>query len=216
MKILIAEDDAVPRTVMERTLSRAGHEVVVTTDGESAYRVLTAQDAPKLAILDWMMPIMDGPEVCRRVRSLARSVPTYMILLTAKTDKNDVVRGLESGADDYVTKPFDLQELRSRIRVGQRMIDLQQRLADRVDELEDALSQVKQLRGLLPICSYCKKIRDGENYWQQVEKYIATHAGVDFSHGICPGCWESIIVPELHKHGKCLAHAGGLVEAVPT
>src|SRR4051794_30275881 len=105
MRILIAEDDLVPRSVLERTLQKWGHEVVVTCDGESAWRALEAEDAPRLAILDWMMPVLDGPEVCRKVRSLGGREPTYLILLTARNHKEDVVRGLESGADDYVTKP---------------------------------------------------------------------------------------------------------------
>ena len=201
MRILIAEDDLVPRTVMERTLQKWGHEVVVTCDGAQALRELQREDAPKLAILDWMMPELDGPEICLYVRALARRQPTYIILLTAKAQVQDIVLGLETGADDYMTKPFDPQELHSRIRVGQRMIEMQKGLADRVRELEDALSQVKQLRGLLPICSYCKKIRDGQNYWQQVEKYIAAHSEADFSHGICPNCWENIVVPELSRAG---------------
>ncbi len=201
MKILIAEDDPVPRAVMERTLKKWGHEVLVTCDGAAALRELQRADAPKLAILDWMMPELDGPEICLYVRALARQQPTYIILVTAKTQKDDIVLGLESGADDYVTKPFDLQELHSRIRVGQRMIELQHGLAHRVRELVDALKQVKQLQGLLPICSYCKKIRDGHNYWQQVEKYIADHSEADFSHSICPHCWESIVVPELARAG---------------
>src|SRR5262245_47747365 len=132
MKILIAEDDPLPRAVLERTLKKWDHEVVLAANGAEAWRILAREDAPKLAILDWVMPELDGPDVCRRVRDLVRPEPTYIILLTSKQQKVDVVAGLESGADDYVTKPFDPQELKSRIRVGERMIALQQKLADRV------------------------------------------------------------------------------------
>lgn len=201
MKILIAEDDAVPRAVLESTLTKWGHEVVVTADGNAAWELLAREDAPKMAILDWMMPGLDGPELCRRVRELNRSEPTYLILLTARTQKEDVVYGLDHGADDYLTKPFDRRELQSRIRVGERLVELQRGLAERVRELEQALAQVKQLKGLLPICSYCKKVRDDQNYWRQVEAYVSEHTDARFSHGICPCCWEKHVVPELNRAG---------------
>ena len=111
------------------------------------------------------------------------------------------MRGLEGGADDYIVKPFDLKELRARIRVGVRVLNLQSRLTERLQALEQALHQVTQLQGLLPICSYCKKIRNDQNYWQQVEEYVAAHADVQFSHGICPSCFENELVPQL-RHGS--------------
>lgn len=201
MKMLIAEDDQISRSVLERTLKKWGHDVIVTCDGLAAWQALRCDDAPKMAILDWMMPGMDGPTICQKTRDLDRQEPTYIILLTAKQQKEDVVIGLESGADDYVVKPFDHQELRSRIRVGERMIALQQKLADRVRKLEVALADVTLLSGLLPICSYCKKVRDDKNYWQEVETYVAAHSDVHFSHGICPSCWITVVVPEMAMGG---------------
>ena len=201
VRILIAEDDAVSRTVLERTLRGWGHEVIVTRDGDEAWAGLLADDAPQLAVLDWMMPGLEGPEVCRRVRALARPVPPYLILLTAKGQTGDVVAGLDSGADDYVTKPFDRAELRSRLRVGERVLGLQQGLADRVQDLEAALGKVKELRGLLPICAYCKAVRDDQNYWHRVETYIAANSAARFSHGICPGCWKDVIEPDMAARG---------------
>lgn len=196
-RVLVAEDDPVSCTVLERTLRDWGYEVTVTTDGAAAWEVLRAADAPPLAVLDWMMPGLEGPEVCRRARALARPIPTYLILLTARDDRADVVAGLDSGADDYVTKPFDRHELRSRLRVGERVLALQQGLADRIAELERALGQVKELKGLLPICCYCKAVRDDRNYWHRVETYITAHSAARFSHGICPGCWKDVIEPQL-------------------
>jgi phosphoserine phosphatase RsbU/P len=196
MRILIADDDAISRMTLERTLRGWGHEVVTVSDGLLAWKILCEDEAPGVAILDWMMPGLEGPEVCRRVRELARTIPTYLILLTGKNATKDVVAGLESGADDYVTKPFDRAELQSRINVGERMIALQQGLADRVRELEESLAQVKQLQGLLPICAWCKNVRNDGNYWQSVEVYITEHADVRFTHGICPVCLDRVTGPE--------------------
>ncbi|HEY3789801.1 MAG TPA: response regulator [Urbifossiella sp.] len=201
MSVLIADDDAVSARILEATLRHWGHAVTVARDGAAAWDVLRGDNCPQLAILDWMMPGLEGPELCRRARALGRAVPTYMILLTAKGKSDDIVAGLDSGADDYVTKPFDRQELRSRLRVGERVVGLQQAMADRVQELEIALTQVKQLKGLLPICGYCKKVRDDRNYWQRVETYIAAHSDARFSHGICPDCWKDVIEPDLAAHG---------------
>jgi sigma-B regulation protein RsbU (phosphoserine phosphatase) len=201
MRIMIAEDDPVSRTLLKQALLGWGHELVETCDGQEAWCVLNRPDSPSLAILDWMMPSLDGPEICRRVRALDRPVATYLILLTARRMKEDIVAALDSGADDYLTKPFDHQELASRIRVGERVLRLQQGLADRVLELEDALAQVKQLKGLLPICSYCKNIRNDKNYWERVDHYLTEHAEINFTHGICPNCWDKVVAPELTAAG---------------
>jgi len=192
MKILIAEDDPVSRVFLEMTLVKWGYEVVVTCDGNEAWETMQCE-APAIAILDWMMPGIDGVEVCRRARSVETSTATYVILLTAKSEKDDVVEGLGAGADDYVTKPFNRAELQARIKAGARIVELQRNLADRVVELQSALARVKQLQGLLPICSYCKRVRDDQNYWQQVDAYVSKHSDVEFSHGICPPCYDRLV-----------------------
>ncbi len=192
MKILIAEDDPVSRLVLAATLAKFGYEVVVTVNGAQAWAAFQSADAPHLAILDWMMPEIEGVELCRRIRALPTTTPPYLILLTAKSSNEDIVAGLEAGANDYLTKPFNRAELRARLQVATHVLELQRNLAERVSELETALSQVKQLQGLLPICSYCKKIRDEKNYWQRVECYLTEHTDVLFSHGICPECYETV------------------------
>ena len=192
MKVLIAEDDPVSRRLLQATLIKWGYDVTVTASGREAWQALQIPDAPILLILDWLMPEMDGVEVCREARRSPAHKSAYIILLTSRGSKEDIVQGLEAGADDYVTKPFDHGELRARVQVGSRVVRLQTALADRVRELEEAISSVKTLQGLLPICCYCKKIRDDGNYWHRVESYITGHANVRFSHGICPECSDKL------------------------
>jgi len=199
VRILIAEDDAVSRHLLEATLHKWGYEVIVAADGLEALEVLRQPGAPSLAILDWMMPGMDGAEVCLKARELAAGRLLYIILLTAKGRKEDVVKGLTAGADDYIIKPFDRSELKARMNAGERILRLQAELAARVKELELALANVKLLQGLLPICCYCKRIRDDQNYWQQVDTYVADHSEAQFTHGICPECRDKIVKPELDR-----------------
>ncbi len=130
MKILAAEDNPVSRLILEKILSKWGYEVVSVADGKLALEIMLDADAPKLAILDWVMPGMEGPEVCKALRKQKTKTPPYLILLTSNNDKRDVAKGLDSGADDYILKPFDRQELKARINVGIRMIKLQKALAE--------------------------------------------------------------------------------------
>ncbi len=193
MRILIADDDPIARRLLEATLVGWGYEVTVARDGLEAWAALEAADPPKLAILDWMMPGMDGPETCRKVRDACPPRLTYLMLLTSNKGQRNIVTGLEAGADDYLTKPFHRDELRARVAVGARVLELQTRLADRVAELQAALARVKQLQGLLPICCYCKRIRVDNRYWQQVEVYISERSNAEFTHGICPACYDQVI-----------------------
>ena len=197
MKILIAEDDPVSRHMLEVMCSCWGFEVTSVPDGAAAARLLLSDQAPPLAILDWMMPEVDGLEVLKRARAKGSAQPTYIILLTARGTHDDVAEGFEAEADDYVIKPFEYRELRARIQVGARVVKLQMALTERVTDLERALGRVKNLQGLLPMCSYCKRIRNDSNYWQQVESYIAEHSEAEFTHGVCPHCYETIVKPEL-------------------
>jgi DNA-binding response OmpR family regulator len=203
MKVLVAEDQPVSRHILVANLRKWGYDVTAVEDGTRAWEALQAEEAPPLAILDWLMPGMDGIDVCRQIRQSPRTRPIYLILLTARRGQEDKIQGLQAGADDYITKPFNREELRARVQVGIRVLELQGALAQRVRELEEALSRVKTLQGLLPICSYCKKIRDDRNYWQQVEGYISDHSQAQFSHGICPECYAQFVQPELDRlHGQ--------------
>lgn len=136
MKILIAEDDFTSRTMLATVLKKIGHEVVETTNRSEAWDAMQKPDAPNLAILDWMMPEMDGIEVCRSIRTMETDRPPYVIMLTTKLEKEDIVAGLEAGADDYLAKPYDPAELRARVEVGRGMVELQAQLAGKISELE--------------------------------------------------------------------------------
>ncbi len=186
--ILLAEDDEDSRRMLGYWLQSWGFGVVSVGNGLEAAEVMSGDNPPSLVLLDWMMPKMDGVEVCRHIRQQAGQPFTYIILLTAKSDKKEVAVGLGAGADDYVVKPCDMTELRARLRVGERMVAVERRLAQQVVTLQDALDQVRQLKELLPICAWCKRVRADEDYWQSIEEYLHDHAGTDFTHGICPHC----------------------------
>lgn len=192
MKILVAEDDALSLLILQTALEGWGYDPIITTDGLSAWEVLKRDDGPLLAILDIEMPGVDGLELCRRVADMAAPLPPYLILLTSFASKEDVTNGIQAGANDYLTKPFHRDELRVRIGNGARTLGLQSRLITQVKELQDALRQIKLLEGLLPICSYCKNIRNDQQEWQRIDSYISEKTDVEFTHDICPGCFEEM------------------------
>jgi sigma-B regulation protein RsbU (phosphoserine phosphatase) len=191
MRALVADDDRAAATIITRSLTNWGFEVSVAHDGLGAWDLIQADPAPSLVVVDWEMPGLDGPELCRRIRNTPRRAHLYVLLLTARSSRADVVAGLDAGADDYVVKPVDPGELRARLQVGARVVALQERLAEKVSELEQSLARVKQLGGLLPICCYCKSIRNDQNYWERVEVFVTEHSNAKFTHGICPSCYES-------------------------
>jgi sigma-B regulation protein RsbU (phosphoserine phosphatase) len=185
MKVLTVEDDAVARGVLRQALKRLDHEVVEATDGNAAWELLQREPV-RVVVSDWNMPHMDGLELCRRVRGRPGAEYTYFILLTSNTANHENRReAAEAGVDDFLTKPLDIEELWTRLRVAARIL----RYA----------TQVRQLEEMMPICSYCKKIRDDQNYWQQIEGYINQRTGSEFSHSVCPDCYTRVIIPELEQ-----------------
>ncbi|MFA5907388.1 MAG: response regulator [Vicinamibacterales bacterium] len=197
LQVLVADDEPVSRTVVGAMLKKAGYDVVFATDGEQAWRLLDVLNPPAIALLDWEMPGLKGPEVVQRIRARGDQAPTYVILLTSRDSSADIVAGLKGGANDYVTKPANEDELIARVNVGARVVDLQAALAERVRSLEEALANVKALQTLLPMCAYCKSIRNDQNYWEKVETYFQQHSGVSFSHSYCPTCYERFVKPQL-------------------
>jgi len=185
VKILAVEDDAVSRAVLRQALKRLGHETVEAADGESAWELLQHEPV-RVIVSDWMMPRSDGLDLCRRIRARVGADYLYFILLTSRdaTQENQTAAA-DAGVDDFLTKPLDLTELWTRLRVAERILRY--------------TTQVRQLEEMLPICSYCKKIRDDQNYWQQLEGYISDRTGSDFSHSVCPDCYQRVVVPELNQ-----------------
>ena len=190
MRVLIVDDDAVSLRMLKVLLHEWGFEFVEATNGSEALRLLDEDPSLKLAIVDWMMPEMDGLELCRRVREKSEENYIYTILLTAREQKKDIVTGMEAGADDYVTKPFEPMELKSRIKAGERMLRQKALLSEKVKELQEALAHVKRLQGLIPICMHCKRIRDEEQIWQELETYMQEHSEAVFSHALCEQCLQ--------------------------
>ena len=198
MRTLIADDDRVTATILASVLRRWGLQVVLEHDGSAAWQHLL-RERPPLVILDWMMPEIDGPELCRRIRNEPTVAHAYVLMLTTRDTPVDRIAGLDAGADDYVVKPFDREELRARVQVGVRVARMQSELADRVSQLEQALANVRHLEGLIPICSYCKRIRSDQDSWEQMESYVSAHSSATFSHGVCPSCLEAADTPVGHR-----------------
>jgi DNA-binding response OmpR family regulator len=177
MKILIAEDDPVSLKILEAALRSDGHDVVTTNSGEEAWERFDREPV-RVVVSDWMMPGLDGLELCRRVRGRLRTEYTYFILLTANHPSRENLRtAMRSGCDDFLTKPLDREAIFLRLRVAARILDF--------------TTQIRVLKELIPICMYCKKVRDDSDYWQQVDTYIHACTGSNFSHGICPDCFEA-------------------------
>ena len=170
-RILIADDDPVARTMLQALLTKWGYQVIAASDGLEAARVLESADARQLAILDWMMPGAEGPEICRRVRALSERPYVYILLVTGRSQHGDLLRGLESGADDYLTKPFDSEELRTCLLVGQRILDLQNKLISAREELRfkathDALTGIPNRATVLEAINHerSRQVRDANSF----------------------------------------------------
>jgi CheY-like chemotaxis protein len=196
VRILVADDSASARTLLQRTLARWGYDVVSAEDGRSALAALESGDA-SLVVADWSMPEIDGLELCRRVRAMAWDRYVYIVMLTVRDKADDLAAAIEAGADDFITKPFSHVELRARIKAGERIVTLERELKQKIAELQGSLKTIRRLQALLPICVYCKKVRNDQNYWQQLEDYVHEQTGSAFSHGICPDCYEKVVTPEL-------------------
>lgn len=189
MKILIAEDEFTTRMMVQVCLENWGYRVESVTNGNDAWVALQKPDAPHIAILDWEMPELDGVEVCRRAKEMDAVNPPYILLLTSRDRKTDIVKGFDAGADDYMTKPFNDDELRARVRVAERLVRTQSSLSESVAELKEVLNQVEALENGIEVCRTCQKIfspYDGE--WHGAHDILENGIDPRFIVKTCPGC----------------------------
>lgn len=175
-RVLIAEDDLVSAKVLGALLRRFGYEVSTASNGDEAWQLFSAEPT-RLIVSDWMMPGTDGLALCEKVRACPGIPYTYFILLTAnRTTPENYTLATDAGVDDFLTKPIDREALQMRLRVAERILKF--------------TAEIRQLKEMIPICVYCRKVRDEEDYWEQVETYIQKETGSRFSHGACPDCYE--------------------------
>ncbi|MDD2709783.1 MAG: response regulator [Verrucomicrobiae bacterium] len=182
MKILIVDDDTICRWSLQTAIEKNGHQAIVAEDGAQAWKFYDKEPA-RLVISDWLMPELDGLALCRKIRARPETDYTYFIMLTIRSGSGNYREAIEAGVDDFLSKPLEREELTARLRVAERILSY--------------TTQIKRLHSLLPICMYCKKIRDDKDYWHQIEEYIHTSTGTDFSHSICPACYEKHVRPQL-------------------
>lgn len=187
-RLLIVDDTPVNLKILNNVLCDK-YEVVLANNGQEALRLVHRQ-IPDMILLDVMMPEMNGFEVCRILKEQEALKDIPVIFLTALVEEADEARGFEAGAVDYITKPFKPAILLHRISTQLELKMQKNALARKNVELEEALTRVKELSGLLPICMMCKKIRDDSGYWNQLETYISRHSKALFSHGLCPECFD--------------------------
>ncbi len=186
MKILAVEDDPVALAILEDALLMLGHEVITASNGAEAWSCLVNKDS-RVVVCDWKMPELDGLGLCRRVRFKPGDY-TYFILLTgAEATGTNRENAMQAGVDDFLSKPVDVDELKMRLHVAERILHY--------------TSQIQKLESLIPICSYCKNIRDDQNYWQRIENYISERTGAGFSHSVCPDCYQKHVIPEFQELG---------------
>lgn len=185
MKILVAEDDMISRKLLTTTLKQFGHEVKAFDNGTDAWAEFDASPV-RVIVSDWLMPGVDGLDFCRKVRARAQTEYTYFILLTANVQGKDTyMEAMNAGIDDFLAKPLDRDQIWMRLKVAERILKY--------------ATTIQALESMLPICSYCKNVRDDNNYWQQVETYLSNRTGTSFSHSVCPRCYEQKVQPEIDR-----------------
>ena len=186
MKVLAFEDDPVAQLVLESALKSLGHEVVLAADGEGAWAALEDR-ALRVVVCDWLLPRLNGLALCRRIRNKREDYVSFILLTQVEATDKNLEEAFAAGVDEFLTKPVDVRELKLRLHVAARILAF--------------TSELRRLESFLPICTYCKKVRDDHKYWQEIETYVSARAGTRFSHGICPECYERVMVPQMKKLG---------------
>lgn len=192
LSILVVDDTRINVDLLVLLLQKKNYIVCVAESGKEALQKI-ATNPPDLILLDIMMPEMDGYETCRRIKSNPLSKHIPIIFITALIETKDKMKGFEVGGVDFITKPFEIQEVLARVNAQLTIQHLYRTLAVKNSELEKALAEVKSLQGIVPICSKCKNIRNDDGFWQRVEQYVSERTGAKFSHGYCPSCLQSEI-----------------------
>lgn len=188
IRILVVDDTDALRMGTARVLRQAGYMVEEASTGAECLEKVRSSP-PDLVLLDVNLPDMNGFDICRTLKAESQSHRVYVMMLSAsKTSADDRSEGLEIGADGYMVRPLSNRELLAGVRAMERIIRAERERDRLIVELQEALANIKVLRGLLPICSHCKKIRDDKGYWKAVEVYIREHSEAEFSHGLCPDC----------------------------
>jgi phosphoserine phosphatase RsbU/P len=188
-KVLIAEDDPVTRKVLSLILPKLGRETVVAEDGAQAWEIIEKDEAIRMVVSDWLMPNLDGLSLCKKIRArLSPASYTYFILVTSKGSKANYREAMQAGVDDFLTKPLDTDELVMRFWVADRILSY--------------TSRIEQLEGILPVCSYCKRIQDERQQWSTLEKYVTKSGQASISHGICPECYTTQARPAIEQYKK--------------
>lgn len=186
MKILALEDQPVAAMLLMAVLKSLGHEAELVVDGATAWNKLEGGEY-RVVVSDWQMPGLNGLDLCRMIRKRGGDYIYFILISAQKITKENRQLALDAGVDDFLVKPVDPEELGMRLHVAERIIGL--------------AAQVRQLESFIPICSYCKKIRDDKKYWQSIEAYFSEQQGAQFSHGVCPECHDRVLVPQLRELG---------------
>lgn len=194
MRILIADDDPFIRRCLAVQVATDGFEPVVCGNGAEALQILSSSSAPPIGLIDWIMPGLSGLDVCSKLRSLALPLQPYLIIITVKHDSSDIAAALETGANDYIIKPFSLLELGTRIRVGKHNVELQTSLLERIGQYKTVTDLARRLHGLLPLCDSCRKPRTDPAYWEEVKNYFTSHEDPSFTCGLCAECAARLTV----------------------
>ncbi|MBM9616743.1 response regulator [Desulfobulbus rhabdoformis] len=189
--ILVVDDNPDNLRLLEKLLTEHHYKVRLATSGSRALATVR-KEAPDLILLDIMMPEMDGFEVCRQLKSIEQTAHIPIIFISAVSEIIDKVKAFSLGAVDYILKPFQEDEVLARVKTHLTLSILQRQLEKKNAALEEALAEIKILRGIIPICASCKKIRNDDGYWQQIESYIREHSDAQFSHSICEECAQKL------------------------
>ncbi len=188
MKILIAEDEYTTRLMVQVCLENLGYSIESVEDGKTAWEIINQKTPPKIAVLDWEMPGISGIELCRKIKRMERSSPIHVILLTARDSKNDISKGFAAGADDYITKPFNEDELQARIRVAERIVTIQSSLNSSLEELREALDMVHAFEAPVAICGKCQKIGAFDGSWRSPGELLEYPVDPRFVQLDCSKC----------------------------